>query len=201
MMVVSLILFVAIGLSPAGDLLTYALESRFPPWDPVRGAPDGIVVLGGNISPKLSRDHGEPVVGSDAARIVAMAKLARSYPNARIVYSGADASLLGNQPPEGDFVRPLLDFWHRSRARIIGSTFPQYRRKCDFHQGSGEAKAARALAVGDLGTTYSACDRLLPSGRISDRGLSGWLGHRAEIRPDDDQNIFERLGPVRFRRV
>ena len=46
MMVVSLILLVAIGLSPAGDLLTYALESRFPPWDPVRGAPDGIVVLG-----------------------------------------------------------------------------------------------------------------------------------------------------------
>ena len=119
MMVVSLILLVTIGLSPAGDLLTYLLESRFPPWDPVRGAPDGIVVLGGNISPKFSRDHGEPVVGSDAARIVAMAKLARSYPNARIVYSGGDASLLGNLPPEADFVRPLLDSFGIARERVL----------------------------------------------------------------------------------
>ena len=119
MMVVSLILLVAIGLSPAGDLLTYALESRFPPWDPVRGAPDGIVVLGGNISPKFSRDHGEPALGNDAARIVAMAKLARSYPNARIVYSGGDASLLGNQPPEADFLRPLLDSFGIARERVL----------------------------------------------------------------------------------
>jgi uncharacterized SAM-binding protein YcdF (DUF218 family) len=119
MTVVSLILLVAIGLSPAGDLLTYALESRFPPWDPVRGTPDGIVVLGGNISPKFSRDPGEPVVGSDAARIVAMAKLARSYPNARIIYSGGDASLLRNQPPEADFVRPLLDSFGIARERVL----------------------------------------------------------------------------------
>ncbi len=119
MMIVSLVLLAAIGLSPAGDLLTYALESRFPPWDPAHGAPDGIVVLGGNISPKLSRDHGEPVVGSDAARIVAMAKLARSYPNARIVYSGGDASLLGDQSPEADFIRPLLDNFGIARERVL----------------------------------------------------------------------------------
>ena len=119
MMIVSLILLAVIGFSPAGDLLTYALESRFPPWDPARGAPDGIVVLGGEISPKLSRDHGEPVVGRDTARIVAMAKLARSYPNARIVYSGGDASLLGNQPPETDFVRPLLDSFGIARERVL----------------------------------------------------------------------------------
>jgi uncharacterized SAM-binding protein YcdF (DUF218 family) len=194
MMVVSLILFVAIGLSPAGDLLTYALESRFPPWDPVRGAPDGIVVLGGNISPKLSRDHGEPVVGSDAARIVAMAKLARSYPNARIVYSGGDASLLGNQPPEGDFVRPLLDIFGIARERVLLEA---------RSRNTGEnATFTKDLVKPKPGERWLlVTSALLPSGRISDRGLSGWLAHRAEIRPDDDQNIFERLGPVRFRRV
>jgi len=119
MMVVSLILLAAIGFSPVGDLLTYTLENRFPPWDPARGAPDGIVVLGSEISPKFSRDYGEPVVGSDAARVVAMAKLARSYPNARIVYSGGDASLLGNQPPEADFVGPLLDSFGIARERLL----------------------------------------------------------------------------------
>ena len=37
------------GFSPLGSLLLYSLESRFPPWDAARGAPDGIIILGGSI--------------------------------------------------------------------------------------------------------------------------------------------------------
>ncbi len=96
--VASLILLAMIGFFPLGELLTHALESRFPPWDPTRGTPDGIVVLGSEISPRFSRNYGEPAVSGEGARIVAMAKLARTYPNARIVYSGGDASLLGSGP-------------------------------------------------------------------------------------------------------
>ena len=66
----------------------------------------------------LSQDHGEPVIGDSGARIVALAQLARAYPNARIVYSGGDASLFGNGPPETNFVAPLLDDFGISRARV-----------------------------------------------------------------------------------
>jgi uncharacterized SAM-binding protein YcdF (DUF218 family) len=47
-----------------------------------------------------------------------MAKLAKAYPNARIVYSGGDASLMGNEAPETDFVYPLLDGLGVARSRV-----------------------------------------------------------------------------------
>jgi uncharacterized SAM-binding protein YcdF (DUF218 family) len=119
MALMSIILLAAIGWWPTGNLLTHALESRFPPWRAGRRAADGIIVLGGAIRPRLSRDFDEPVIGGDAGRIVAMAKLARAYPNARIVYSGGDASLFGNQPPETDFVYQLLDVLGVPRERVL----------------------------------------------------------------------------------
>src|SRR5215467_13558577 len=115
----SVILLAALSLLPVGDLLARPLENRFPQWDGRGGPPHGIVVLGGKISSGLSRDHGEPVIVSDGARIVAMLKLARAYPEARIVYSGGDASLFGNQPAEASFVAPLLDSFGVSSNRVM----------------------------------------------------------------------------------
>ncbi|HYC15657.1 MAG TPA: YdcF family protein [Pseudolabrys sp.] len=117
--VASVILLAAAGFLPIGQLLLRPLESRFPQWNASRGAPNGIIILGGAISPKLSRDYGEPIVGGDAGRIIAMGKLARAYPDARIVYSGGDGSLLSNQPAEANFVSPLLDNFGVSRDRLI----------------------------------------------------------------------------------
>jgi uncharacterized SAM-binding protein YcdF (DUF218 family) len=115
----SVILLAALGLLPVGDLLARPLEDRFPQWDGRGGAPQGIVVLGGKISSGLSRDHGEAVVVSDGARIVAMLKLARAYPEARVVYSGGDASLFGNRPAEASFAAPLLDNFGVSSNRVM----------------------------------------------------------------------------------
>ena len=61
----------------------------------------------------------------DGARVVAIAKLARAYPNARIVYSGGDASLFGRQAPESNSSircstasasRASASCWNRGRA-------------------------------------------------------------------------------------
>ena len=49
LMVWSLMLFALAGLSPIGNALIIPLENRFPAWDPSRGAPDGIIVLGGAV--------------------------------------------------------------------------------------------------------------------------------------------------------
>ncbi|HZL31357.1 MAG TPA: YdcF family protein [Pseudolabrys sp.] len=114
----SVVLLIVVGLFPFGAVLSHVLESRFPPWDPTRGAPDGIIVLGGAISPELSRDYGTTIVGSDAGRIIAVAKLARAYPSARFIYSGGDASLLADQPDEARYLYPLLDDFGIARARV-----------------------------------------------------------------------------------
>jgi len=114
----SLVLLAIFCLLPIGDLLIRPLENRFPQWDVHRGAPHGIIVLGGKISSDLSRDYAEPVVVSDGARIVAMLKLAHAYPDARIVYTGGDASLFGNRTPEASYASSLLDSFGVSRERV-----------------------------------------------------------------------------------
>jgi len=42
------------GLSPLGNVLIFPLEQRFPAWDASRGAPDGIVVLGGAVTADIA---------------------------------------------------------------------------------------------------------------------------------------------------
>jgi uncharacterized SAM-binding protein YcdF (DUF218 family) len=114
----SLALFLALGILPVGGALDHVLESRFPAWDPARGAPDGIVVLGGAIDPVLSRARGQVALSDAAERITALAKLARDYPRARVVFSSGDASVLGDQPAEADFIYPLLDSFGVPRTRV-----------------------------------------------------------------------------------
>jgi uncharacterized SAM-binding protein YcdF (DUF218 family) len=83
-----------IGLSPVGNVLIIPLEDRFPPWDASRGVPDGIIVLGGAVTPDISAAHHDPALNEAAERITAVVELARRYPNARIVFSGGDGNLI-----------------------------------------------------------------------------------------------------------
>jgi uncharacterized SAM-binding protein YcdF (DUF218 family) len=108
LVVTSLVLIAIAGLSPLGNILILPLEQRFPPWDPSRGPPDGIVVLGGAITPDISSARGVVALNEAATRITATAELARRYPNARIVYSGGSNALVFDRIAEAPFaVREL----------------------------------------------------------------------------------------------
>jgi len=114
----SLVLLALLGFSPLGAILAHTLESRFPPWDPARGAPDGIVVLGGGINATLSNDYNEPMLTSDGGRITAIARLARAYPNARIVYANGDPSLVPTGQTDAQYFYALTDSFGISRDRV-----------------------------------------------------------------------------------
>ncbi|MEP7029392.1 MAG: YdcF family protein [Pseudolabrys sp.] len=118
MAVASIVLLMLAGFLPIGRLLTHPLEQRFPPWDASRGAPDGIIVLGGVINPRLTRHYGETAVNADVARLVALAKLARAFPNARIVFTSGDSSLTASEEAEADYLYPLLDDFGIPRSRV-----------------------------------------------------------------------------------
>jgi uncharacterized SAM-binding protein YcdF (DUF218 family) len=115
----AVLLLVICGLSPLGTLLLYPLESRFPPWDAERGAPDGVIVLGASIEADLSAAHGTPVVRSAPDRLIAAAALAHRYPNARIVFSGGSANLISNDAREADFAGAVFESLGISRSRLI----------------------------------------------------------------------------------
>jgi uncharacterized SAM-binding protein YcdF (DUF218 family) len=119
LMGVSLVLLALCAFSPLSTLLVYALESRFPPWDASRGAPDGIIVLGGPVEADTSAAHGTPVTHTGADRMFAAAELARRYPSARIVLTGGNSSLLSGDAKEADYAGMLLENLGVAKERII----------------------------------------------------------------------------------
>lgn len=118
-MIASIVLLAVCAFSPLGNFLLYPLESRFPPWDAARGAPDGIVVLGGPIDPDLSIAHNTPVIRSAADRIVAAVALAHRYPNARIIFSGGSADLIANDAREADYAGQIFESLGIAKDRLI----------------------------------------------------------------------------------
>jgi uncharacterized SAM-binding protein YcdF (DUF218 family) len=124
--------------------LLYPLESRFPPWDAARGAPDGIVVLGGSIDADLSAAHGAAIVRTAADRIIAAAALARRYPNARVVFSGGNPNLISNDAREADFAGALFESLGTSKARLM-----MERRSRNTEENAEFSKALAAPKDGE----------------------------------------------------
>src|ERR1700675_3726239 len=80
LVVTSVVLLALAGFSPLGNILMLPLEQRFPAWDASRGPPDGIVVLGGAISPDVSMARGAVALNEAAERTPGTAGTARGPP-------------------------------------------------------------------------------------------------------------------------
>lgn len=119
LMVTSLLLLAICAWSPLGKLLLYPLETRFPPWDAGKGAPDGIIVLGGPIDADLSVAHGKAVVVASGDRIIAGAVLAHRFPNARLLYTGGSPNLVANDAKEADYATGLFEGLGIARSRLL----------------------------------------------------------------------------------
>lgn len=119
LMVTSLLLLAICAWSPLGKLLLYPLETRFAPWDAGKGAPDGIIVLGGPIDADLSVAHGKAVVVASGDRIIAGAMLAHRFPNARLLYTGGSPNLVANDAKEADYATGLFEGLGIARSRLL----------------------------------------------------------------------------------
>jgi uncharacterized SAM-binding protein YcdF (DUF218 family) len=115
----SMVVIAVLGLSPIGNALLAPLEARFPPWDASRGAPLGIVVLGGAITPDVSMAHPQIALNEAAERVTAAAALARRYPEARIIYSGGSGALVYDEGSEAPLALALLESLGLARERIV----------------------------------------------------------------------------------
>jgi uncharacterized SAM-binding protein YcdF (DUF218 family) len=133
------------GFSPIGNWLLYPLEQRFPPWDPARGVPDGIVVLGGGIDPDVSSERGATQFSGSAGRLITAALLAHQYPQARILYSGGNPSLLTeNAASEADFAPEVFAGLGVPRARLLVE-----RRSRNTHENAEFSKQLAAPKSGE----------------------------------------------------
>jgi uncharacterized SAM-binding protein YcdF (DUF218 family) len=114
----AIVLLFAFGLLPLGRLIMAPLEERFPPWDAMRGAPDGIVVLGGVIEPEVT-ERPNSGLNEAAERLTAIAALARRYPAAKILFSGGDILLAAGGGSEAQFAAALFESFGIPPSRII----------------------------------------------------------------------------------
>ena len=141
----SVVLLALFGATSLGNLMLYPLEARFPPWDAGRGAPDGIVVLGGPINPELSAERGVAVFGGAADRLVAAAALAHRYPDARLIYSGGNANLLaGDASKEADYAAAVFESLGIARQRLT-----MERRSRNTQENAEFSKALAAPKPGE----------------------------------------------------
>lgn len=99
---------VAVSVLPVDSWLLRPLEERFPQVTSLPEGVDGVVVLGGALSPLGSTHRAAPQLGGASERIFAMIELTRRYPEAEILFSGGTASLLAPELREADEVRKLL---------------------------------------------------------------------------------------------
>ena len=113
----SLITLAILGLSPVGNVLFVPLEDRFPPWDATRGAPEGIIVLGGVIN--ASRPGNQITLNEGAERLAIIPDLARRYPDARILFSGGSSQLMGDGTAEAAPAAQVLESFGIPRDRVI----------------------------------------------------------------------------------
>jgi uncharacterized SAM-binding protein YcdF (DUF218 family) len=112
------VLLVIAGATPLGTALLLPLENRFPQWDSARGAPDGIIVLGGVLNTYISRRRHDISFGPSAERLIAGVDLLRQYPSARIVFSGGNSNLLYPGMAESDLALRYLELSGIASARI-----------------------------------------------------------------------------------
>ena len=144
LLVVSIALLAVCGFSPLGNWLLYPLESRFPPWDAARGAPDGIVVLGGSIDPDLSIARGLAVVRAAPDRLIAAAELAHRYSRARIIFTGGSSNLISTDAKEADYVTEIFEGLGVSKERLTLE-----RRARNTEENAEFAKALAAPKDGE----------------------------------------------------
>lgn len=114
----AVLLLAVVGITPIGNALMLPLEERFPKWDGKGGAPHGIVVLGGAVSPDVSHARKDIALNEAAERMTAVAKLARDYPQAKIAFTGGSGRLFGGAT-EADFVTALFESFGIPRDRLV----------------------------------------------------------------------------------
>lgn len=117
LVVASSLTLLLIGLFPISSLIVIPLENRFP--QPALPAHvDGIVVLGGSVSPMVSQARGRPSVREASERLFTTVAMARQYPAARVIVAGGIVNPYPAAISEAAVMRDVLTEMGVERERV-----------------------------------------------------------------------------------
>jgi len=110
---------VVIATVPVSAWGLWLLENRFPVMTVMPPRVDGIIVAGGILDPRRSRDRGQPVLGGAVERLTAMAQLAHRYPDAQVIFSGGAGDPAHPQLREAHYIAPFLADMGLEAGRVL----------------------------------------------------------------------------------
>ncbi|MCA3361335.1 MAG: YdcF family protein [Roseomonas sp.] len=105
--------------TPISQFILLPLEDRFPRPAEAPARVDGIVVLGGAVDQNITDARGIPAINGAAERMTETVALARRFPNARIVFTGGQGSLVHGGLTEADVAQQFFESLGLSGARVI----------------------------------------------------------------------------------
>lgn len=110
--------FLAVLLTPLPAWITLPLEDRFPrPAEFERV--DGVIVLGGAVEQLLTERRGIPALNGAAERMTEAVALARRHPEARILFTGGQGTVVTGEQTEADVARQLWASLGLEGERVI----------------------------------------------------------------------------------
>ncbi len=112
-------LLLVLGLTPSANWLILPLEMRFPSPDLSGKSVDGIIVLGGTVQERQTLAHGPLALNDAGERVVAMADLARRFPQARVIFTGGAGVYSSASKPEAEVLRDQLGTLGLAIDRVI----------------------------------------------------------------------------------
>jgi uncharacterized SAM-binding protein YcdF (DUF218 family) len=105
-----------------GEIVLRPLEERFPRPAALPDRVAGVIVLGGSVDPELAAIRDEASTNERAERLHALLRLARLYPEARLVFTGGSALLAGATASEADVARRYIAEAGLDPARVLFET-------------------------------------------------------------------------------
>jgi len=109
LLAISALLLALVGFFPVGEWLIAPLENRFITNAALPSDVDGIVVLGGAISPQMSNIWQQAEIGGGADRLTNFLYLAQLYPNAQLVFTGGSGSVTAQEYKEAEMAQLLFE--------------------------------------------------------------------------------------------
>lgn len=116
------ILLIVFALLPIGEWILYPLEDRFTNTPALPPKVDGIIVLGGGEDSLRSAAWSQVELSDAAERLVASMALARRYPNAKLVFTGGNSSLVERKDRGSDVARTYYDEMGLDPMRLLLET-------------------------------------------------------------------------------
>lgn len=104
---------------PVGVFMRAHLENRFPANPELPDHVHGIVILGGVIAPRLSKERGAAQINSAVERITAGAALAKQFPGAKVIFSGGSGDLFDPDQREAHFAPAIFSQLGLTEGRVL----------------------------------------------------------------------------------